>query len=346
MNFPHLPRRKAPFPGAQRLSPSQSAPSPTRSALPRRAALLCLTFYLFTGSQVAVTVEDKSPEVASFTVSPVPPSAIRFCAQEIDLTRYNMYEGMDRELSSFTYFHSSTLLLFKRANRIFPIIEPILREYGIPEDFKYLAAIESHLDPRAVSPARAVGLWQLMEATGKQYGLRITTTVDERRNIEKSTQAACKYLREAYQKYGDWVTVAISYNAGMGRISDEIEKQREASALNLYLVEETSRYPYRIFAAKLIFENPYKYGFILKAENLYSRIDCEAVEVSQDINDLVEFARKYDITFNDLKYFNPWLKEAKLQTGGGKYTLLIPDKNKIYYQTPNTYVHDTRWVNR
>ena len=305
---------------------------------------LCLTVYFFTGSRHAVIVENESPEVVSFTVSPEPPSSICFCGQEIDLTRYNMREGIDRELSSFTYFHSSTLLLFKRANRFFPIIEPILRENGIPDDFKYLAVIESHLDPRAISPARAVGVWQLMEATAKQYGLRITATADERRHIEKSTEAACKYLKEAYQKYGDWVTVAVSYNAGMGRISGELEKQRESSALNLYLVEETARYPYRIFAAKLIFENPYQYGFILKAENLYSRIDCSSVDVSQDVNDLVAFARQYEITYNDLRYFNPWLKDTKLLTGGGKYAILIPDKNTLYYRTPNIYVHDARWV--
>jgi hypothetical protein len=162
--------------------------------------------------------------------------------------------------------------------------------------------------------------------------------------VAKSTQAACSYLREAYGKFGDWVTVALSYNAGMGRISEQLEKQQESSPFNLYFVEETLRYPYRIFAAKLIFENPYKYGFILHAENLYTPIDCSEIIVSQDIADLATFAVENGTTYFDLKYFNPWLKDTKLITGGVKYTLLIPNKNKIYYSSSNLYVHDKRWV--
>ena len=136
------------------------------------------------------------------------------------------------------------------------------------DDFKYLAVIESHLDPRIVSPARAAGMWQFMEATAKQYQLTVTPTVDERYHVERATEAACRYLSEAYAKYGDWISVAASYNAGMGRISSEYTRQNEASALNLWLVEETSRYVYRIFAIKQIFENPYKYGFVLHTKDL------------------------------------------------------------------------------
>ena len=305
---------------------------------------LCLTVYLFTGSRDLTVVREETPVVASFTTSPVPPSSVRFCGKEIDLIRYQMREGMDRELSSFTYYHSTTMLLFKRANRIFPIIEPILKANDIPDDFKYLAVIESNLDPKATSPARAAGVWQLLEGTAKNYGLRVTATVDERRHVTKSTEAACKYLRDAYARYGDWVTVALSYNAGMGRISEQLEKQQESSALNLYLVEETLRYPYRIFAAKLIFENPYKYGFVLRAENLYAPIDCSVEEVSQDIADLAAFAKGKGITYADLKYFNPWLKDTKLITGGAKFSVHIPNKNQLYYNMSNVYVHDKRWV--
>lgn len=306
--------------------------------------VFCLTVYMFFGYKDSVAVEDETPVVASFTVSPEVPSSIRFCGKEIDLTRYNVHEGMDRELSSFAYLHSSTMLLIKRANRYFPVIEPILKANGIPDDFKYLAVIESLLDPRATSPARAAGMWQFLESTGKQYGLRVTATVDERRHVAKSTEAACKYLNEAYGKYGDWLTVASSYNAGMGRISGQIEKQQETSVLNLYLVEETTRYPYRMLAIKLIFEHPYKYGFILKPENLYRPIHCQEIMVDRDIPDLVDFARQYNITYRDLKDFNPWLKDTKLVTGGGKYEVLIPDKNVLYYYSPNSYVHDKRWV--
>ena len=308
------------------------------------ACVLCFTVYLFTGFRNTAVVRDETPVVVAFTTSPVPPSSVNFCGKTIDISRYQMREGMDRELSSFTYYHSTTMLLFKRANRLFPLIEPVLKAYGIPDDFKYLAVIESNLDPKATSPARAAGVWQLLEGTAKNYGLKVTATVDERRHITKSTEAACKYLRDAYGKYGDWTTVALSYNAGMGRISEQLEKQQESSALNLYLTEETLRYPYRIFAAKLIFENPYKYGFILYAENLYAPIDCKEIVVSQDIADLAVFAKENGTTYYDLRYFNPWLKDSKLITGGAEFTLLIPDKNKIYYRSSNLHVHDKRWV--
>ena len=238
------------------------------------------------------------------------------------------------------------MLLIKRANRYFPVIEPILKANGIPDDFKYLAVIESHLDPRVSSPARAVGMWQFMEATGKQYGLAITPTVDERCHVAKATEAACKYLKAAHAKYGDWANVAASYNAGMGRISGELTKQTADSTFDLWLVEETSRYVYRIMAIKQIFENPYKYGFVLRAEDLYKPIECEDVAVSSDIQDLSDFAQKNGITYADLKRFNPWLRDRKLQTLGKTYTLQIPKQNEMYYKTPNTYVHHSGWVVR
>jgi len=308
------------------------------------ASVICLAVYLFSGYRDSVSVKEESPVVASFAKSPEVPHSVRFCGADIDISRYNMKEGMDRELTGFTYLHSTTMLLIKRANRYFPVIEPILKANGIPDDFKYLAVIESNLDPKALSPSRAVGLWQFMESTGKSYGLRITPTVDERRNVVKSTEAACKYLKDAYNKYGDWITVAVSYNAGMGRVTDQINNQGESSVLNLHFVEETTRYPYRLFAIKQVFENPYKYGYILRAENLYSPIDCSEVVVDKDITDLAAFAREKGITYNDLKFFNPWLKDTKLLTGGGRYNILIPDKNKLYYRTSNNYVHDKRWI--
>ena len=307
-------------------------------------ALCLVAIYFFTGSRDSVAVQEEKPVVLAFTASPETPASVRFCGKTIDLTRYQMREGIDRELTSFTYLHSSTMLLIKRANRVFPIIEPILRANNIPDDFKYLAVIESSLDPKATSPVRAAGIWQFMEGTAKNYGLRITATVDERRHIVKSTEAACKYLRDAYNKYGDWVTVAVSYNAGMGRISEQKGIQKEDNVLDMFFVEETLRYPYRIFAAKLIFENPYKYGFVLQTENLYSPINGVEVEVDKDITDLAAFAHEKGITYYDLKYFNPWLRDTKLLTGGAKYKILIPNKNQLFYNPANAYVHDRRWV--
>ncbi|MDR1745872.1 MAG: lytic transglycosylase domain-containing protein [Tannerella sp.] len=276
--------------------------------------------------------------------SPEVPSQIVFCGQTVHLKRYNMAEGMDRELSSFSYLHASTMLCLKRANRYFPEIEPILKANGVPDDFKYLAVVESLLDPCAVSPARAAGIWQFLESTAKQYGLVVTSTVDERYNVRRSTEAACKYLLDAYKIYGDWTAVAASYNAGMGRISGELGKQKVASVFDLWLVEETTRYVYRIFAIKQVFEDPRKYGFAIHAKNLYKPMQYREIKVNEDIPDLVAYAQKYQITFADLKRFNPWLKDTKLDVNGKSFVLLIPSEEELYYESPNKEVYDTRWI--
>lgn len=304
----------------------------------------CLTACISLGSNDSEKVMNERPIVSSMVVSPEIPESVLFCGQNIDVTRYNMREGLDRELSSFTYLHSTTMLYIKRANRYFPIIEPILKANGIPDDFKYLAVIESHLEPRVTSPAKAVGMWQLLEGTARQYGLTITPTIDERCNVEKSTEAACRYLKAAYAKYGDWAAVASSYNAGMGRISGELDKQEADTTFDLWLVEETTRYVYRIMAIKQIFENPYKYGFVLRARDLYKPIKYKEVPVSGDILDLSAFAKANGVTYADLKRFNPWLRDRKLQTAGKTYTMQIPDDKDMYYKHPNTEVHNPAWV--
>lgn len=305
---------------------------------------ICLTACLSIGSVDSEKAKKDRPLVSSVTMTPDVPDAVEFCGQKVDLTRYNMHEGFDRELSSFTYFHSTTMLLIKRANRYFPVIEPILKANGIPDDFKYLAVIESNLDPRVTSSAKAVGMWQLLEGTAKQYGLNVTPTVDERCHVAKATTAACKYLNDAYKKYGDWSTVAASYNAGMGRISGELTKQEAESSFDLWLVEETTRYVYRIMAMKQIFESPYKYGFVMRAEDLYKPISCDPVTVNNDIPDLSAFAQENGITYADLKRFNPWLRDRKLLPLGKTYILEIPKAKELYYKHPNTYVHNPHWV--
>lgn len=286
----------------------------------------------------------QKPSVLSMTASPEIPSQIIFCNTPIDLTRYDMHERLDRELSSFTYFHSTTMLLFKRANRYLPVIEPILKAHGIPDDFKYLAIIESHLDPRSISPANAGGMWQLLAGTAKENGLCIIPTVDERYHVEKSTVAACKYLNKAYKKYGNWATVAASYNGGMGRISGELRKQMADEAFDLWLVEETSRYVFRIMAIKTVFEQPYKYGFVLKAADLYKPIRMDSVEVKSNIPDLAAFAKERGLDYADIKRFNTWLRDRKLTTAGRTFTIQVPKKEDLYYKTPNKEVHDPRWV--
>lgn len=308
------------------------------------SGIICLTACLSLGSSDSEKAKKEKPLVASMTSSPEIPDEVIFCGEKIDLTRYNMHEGFDRELTSFIYFHSTTMLHFKRANRYFSVIEPILKANGVPDDFKYLAVIESNLDIRALSGVNAAGFWQLMPGTAKQYGLTVEKEVDERYNIEKATEVACKYIKSAYKKYGSWAAVAASYNGGMGRISGELSKQNAESTFDLWLVEETSRYVYRIMAIKQIFENPYKYGFVLKAENLYKPIECKEVEVSSNIDDLAAFAAEHNVTYADLKQFNLWLRDRKLTTAGKTYKILIPKESELYYKKPNTKVHDSRWV--
>lgn len=313
---------------------------------------ICLSACVSLGSNDSLKIDGRTNNATvegvsqAITMNPEIPASVMFCGDKIDLTRYNMHEGLDRELASFTYFHSTTMLLIKRANRYFSIIEPILKANGIPDDFKYLAVIESHLDPQASSPARAVGMWQLLEGTAKDEGLVVLGTVDERRHVVKSTEAACRYLKKAYAKYNSWTDVAASYNAGMGRISGELQKQSADSALDLWLVEETSRYVYRMMAIKQIFENPTKYGFVLKAEDLYKPIRMNQVKVTADIQDLSAFAQEQGITYADLKRFNSWLRDRKLVTGGKTYYIDIPEKEDLFYKTPNTVVHDPRWVTK
>lgn len=291
-------------------------------------------------------VDREKSVVPSMIMTPEIPNQVSFCGKLIDVTRYNMHEGIDRELTAFCYLHATTMLSIKRANRYFPIIEPILKANGVPDDFKYLAVIESHLDPRIASPARALGMWQFMETTAREHGLTVTPTVDERCNVEKATIAACKYLKSAYAKYGDWASVASSYNAGMGRISGEMDKQDVDSSFDLWLVEETTRYVYRILAIKLIFENPQKYGFILRARDLYKPLDCKNIEIKSDIGDLASFAKKYNVTYADLRRINPWLKDRKLITGGKTFNLQIPTEDFLHYTKPNEYVHNPAWIAR
>lgn len=291
-------------------------------------------------------VEQQRPQVLSMTASVDIPDEMTFADEKIVFDRYDRRERMDRELNSFTYFHSTTLLLFKRANRIFPIIEPILKQQGVPDDIKYIAVIESSLDHRATSPARAVGLWQFMSATAPQFGLEVSTEVDERYHIEKSTVAACRYLKDAYRKYGSWSAAALSYNGGQGRITNELSNQSASDALDLWLVEETTRYYYRMLAIKTIFENPAQYGFVIRGDQLYKPMEFKEVRVSGAIPSLVSFARENGVTYAQLKDFNSWLRDTKLTNRSGKtYTILVPTKESLFYRKGEKYkVHNEKWI--
>ena len=284
-------------------------------------------------------------EVPSLTAPPSVPTQVSFADEVIALDRYDLRERLDRELMAFTYMHSSTMLTLKRANRYFPLIEPILREEGLPDDLKYLAVIESSLNPLARSGAGAAGMWQFMKGTGRDYGLEVNDNIDERYHIEKSTRAACAYLREAYAKYGSWLCVAASYNAGQGRITQQLQKQGVQRAVDLWLVEETTRYMFRLLAAKAVLTHPQQYGFLLKHSDLYPPIPCTTDTVTTGIADLASYARSKGITYAQLKDANPWLRDTFLQNKSGRtYVLKLPTQAGMHYDPQKTRAHNRAWT--
>ena len=244
-------------------------------------------------------------------VAPSTPDELEFAGEEVPLHVLDVREKLDRELLVNSYWHSNTFLMMKRANRWFPVIEPILEENGIPEDFKYLALIESGLT-NAVSPAGATGFWQFLKETGKEYGLEVNSIVDERYHVEKSTAAACQYLNEAYDRYGSWALVAASYNMGMGGVNKQLNRQGVESYWDLMLNSETSRYVYRIMAVKLICDNPDKYGFILDDETMYEPYETKTVSLTTPVEDLMTYAKDQGINYKALKILNPWMRKDHL----------------------------------
>ena len=292
--------------------------------------------------------DDEHPRsaVPSVVISPSVPVSVDFAGQTIDLRRADLHERMDREILAFTYSHQLTLLMLKRANRIFPIVEPILKECGVPDDLKYLMVIESNLDPAIVSRAGAAGLWQFMPGTGREFGLEVNDNIDERFHIEKATRAACSYLKKQYRQFGDWMTVAASYNGGPGGVIRKQTQQGVESALDMQLVEETSRYMFRILTAKIVFSDPQRYGFVLRSEDLYPYIPPkDTVTVTTAIPDLTAFARHHGVTFAQLKADNLWLREGSLNNKSGRtYTLKIPDEKALFYNPKDTRPHDGHWV--
>jgi len=281
----------------------------------------------------------------SYASTPRFESQMEVYGQTVDLTGYDRHERFERELTHICYSHTNTSLIIKRANRIFPIIEPILKEEGVPEDFKYLCCIESNLDQRAVSAVKAAGLWQFMSETGKRYGLQIDSEIDERYNIEKATHAACKYFKEAYEKYHDWNSVAASYNAGQNGISRRMKEQDETTALNMLVAEETSRYMFRIMAMKTVMSDPYRFGFVLYSDQLYRPITTHPVMVKSSIADITAWAKKQGVSYYHLKEFNPWLRSTRLTVRPGKsYTILIPESADMKYDGQPFPVHYSPWV--
>ncbi len=257
------------------------------------------------------------------------PDDLEFAGESLPLSNPDILERMDRELLVNTYWQSNGLLMFKRSKKYFPIIEPILAKHGIPDDFKYLAVIESGLT-NAVSPAGARGVWQIMKATGRENGLEVNTNVDERYHLEKATEVACKYLLEARESLGSWTLAAAAYNAGKSGISRRLKEQNVSDYYDLLLGEETGRYVFRIVALKEILSNPDKYGFNFRDKDLYTNIPTFKVEVDTAVTDFSKFAEKFGINYKILKLHNPWLRERHLNNKSKKlYEIEIPKEG--YY---------------
>ena len=265
------------------------------------------------------------------------PKNLNFAGEKTPIRDFSVREAMERELVINTYWQSQTLLLHKRANRWFTVIEPILEKNGIPEDFKYIPLIESQLT-NVVSPQGATGFWQLVEPTARQYGLEITEDVDERYNVTKSTEAACKYFKEAYKQFNNWTLVAASYNLGMTGVQSQLDRQKVSSYYDVLLTEETARYIYRLLAMKEIISRPKVYGFILRKKDLYPVIPTKKIVIDSTIHSLADFALHEGINYKYLKLFNPWLRTGTLNNPDRKkYTLELPKNGDKFYDVDGNY---------
>jgi len=251
-----------------------------------------------------------------------------FCGEKLPMDNFDVRQRLDAELLRNVYYHSATILSIKRANALFPIIEPILKEQGVPDDLKYLAVAESTLS-NAVSPAGARGVWQFMKGAGGEYDLEISDEIDERYHLEKATRAACKYLRKQKEALGSWTLAAAAYNGGPGRISSEMEKQRAKSFYDLNLAaDETMRYPFRIVAVKEVMQNPELYEYTIENDHLYDPLNkYKTVEVNGAVPSWGDFAVQHGTSYRMLKLYNPWLVDSKLMNKAGKkYLIRLPVK--------------------
>ena len=308
------------------------------------ATLIIMAVGFFIGS----AQKDDSEEIHRRTVmngykvfAPVIPDTLSFAGEKVPLSTYYVREGLDNELIVNMYRQSSTVLYFKRANRYFPIIEPILKKNGIPIDFKYLCVIESGLT-NATSPAKAQGFWQFIPSTGTKYGLDVNDEIDMRDNLVASTEAACKYLRSLYSRFHSWTAAAAAYNCGENGLGRRMEKQGTDNYYDLWLNTETSRYVYRILAMKVIMQNPRQYGYYLRHCDLYPTIPTRTAILSGQNVDLYQFARRNNTNYKVLRTFNPWLKTDVLKNKANKtYTVLLPVENGTSYRTITQGKKDT-----
>jgi membrane-bound lytic murein transglycosylase D len=324
--------------------------------------------YIFTGAAIGIALmvmaftagDIRNPDKeynALFTRNtkifvPDAPDKASFCGEEVPLDTYFVKEAFEREIMSATFMHSSTVTMFKRAYRWFPVIEPILKKNGIPDEFKFLAVAESNLG-NVVSPSGAEGFWQFIKPTGLHYGLEINADVDERYNLVKATEAACRYFKDAYSTFKSWTLVAASYNRGMDGIAKALQKQMVSGYYDLYLNDETSRYVFRIIAYKEVYDHPVKYGFYLREQDFYPPIPTRIVAIDSAIPSLPAFAQKMKISYRILRELNPWIQSYTLPNKTKKiYTFLIPKEGATSYDVlmkkflpRNLFFHDTLTIN-
>jgi membrane-bound lytic murein transglycosylase D len=262
-------------------------------------------------------------------ISPEIPAYLEFAGEKIPTENFEVFERMEREFLSNTYWHSATILAIKRANRWFPIIEPILKKNNLPDDFKYLCVAESNLE-NVISPAGATGFWQFMKPAGEKYGLEINSQVDERYDVEKSTEAACKYLNDSYNMFGSWITAAASYNMGQDGIEEQQGRQKSNNYFNLVLNSETSRFVARIVSLKYILQSPEKYGFDITEEKKYKPLAYDEVTLDSSVTDMADYANTLGVNYFILKMYNPWLRDNALSNKSKKsYSIKIPTKGSI-----------------
>jgi len=285
-------------------------------------------------------------------IAPEVPAQASFAGEKVPLDLYYVREAFEREILANTFMHSTSIMMFKRANRWFPVIEPILKKNGIPDDFKYLAIAESNL-VNVVSPAGAEGYWQFIKPTGQKYGLEINEKIDERYNMERATQAACDYFKDAYQMFKSWTLVAASYNRGLDGLQKALDNQKVNNYYDLYLNDETSRYIYRIMAIREVYNHPVLYGFYLRETDFYPQVPARLVTIDSSISNLPAFAKKMAINYRILREMNPWIKNYSLpNTSKKSYTFRIPKDGALSYEilmkkvpVCETFFHDTLKIN-
>jgi membrane-bound lytic murein transglycosylase D len=254
------------------------------------------------------------------------PDEVTFAGEKMPLDNFDTRESLERELLTSTYRHSSTILIIMRAHRYLPVIEKILKKNNIPDDFKYLVAAESEYS-NMVSPVGATGFWQIMPETGREEGMEINTVVDERYDVERSTEFACDYFKKSYEKYGNWTLTAASYNGGRGGIDEQIDIQHQKNYYDLLLSEETARYIFRAVAYKLVITDPEKYGFKIAEKDLFPELKYFEVKVDTAVTDFSSFAGKFGTNYKILKFLNPWLRKPYLTPKPNKtYLIKIPSE--------------------